>query len=56
MSDISGVTWEEAWAGHDVARCGSHDLPFIGRREFVLNKRASGRLRDLADLEALGEH
>jgi len=55
MADISGVAWEEAWAGHEVARCGSHDLPFIGRREFVLNKRASGRMKDLADLEALGE-
>ena len=28
---------------------------FIGRRQFVLNKRAVGRKRDLADLEALAE-
>jgi hypothetical protein len=55
MTDISGVSWDEAWAGREVARCGSHDLPFIGRREFLRNKRASGRLKDLADLEALGE-
>lgn len=27
----------------------------IGRGEFVKNKRAAGRKRDLADLEALGE-
>lgn len=35
-----------------------HGAPrFTGdrRREFVKNKRASGRHRDLADLEALGE-
>lgn len=53
MSAISGVTWEEAWAGRGTARCGSHDLPFIGRTEFIRNKRAAGRLKDLADIEAI---
>jgi hypothetical protein len=53
MSDISGVTWDEAWAGRETARCGSHALPFIGRAEFIRNKRAAGRLKDLADIEAL---
>lgn len=55
MSAISGVTWEEAWAGRETGPCGSHELPFIGRRDFIRNKRASGRLKDLADIEALGE-
>jgi hypothetical protein len=55
MSAISGVSWDEAWAGRQTGRCGSNDLPFLGRREFVRNKRASGRLKDLADIEALGE-
>jgi hypothetical protein len=55
MCAISGVAWDEAWAGRQTGRCGSHDLSFIGRREFVRNKRASGRLKDLADIEALGE-
>jgi hypothetical protein len=54
MSAISGVDWDEAWAGHQVGRGGSQELPFLGRREFVRNKRASGRLKDLADIEALG--
>jgi hypothetical protein len=53
MSAISGVAWDEAWAGHETARCGSHDLRFIGRAEFLRNKRAAGRLKDLADVEAL---
>jgi hypothetical protein len=30
-------------------------IPFISYADLVKNKRASGRLRDLADLEALGE-
>jgi len=53
MSAISGVTWNEAWAGRETAPCGSRDLPFIGRAEFIRNKRAAGRLKDLADIEAL---
>jgi hypothetical protein len=32
------------------------DLNFIGLEDFKTNKRASGRLQDLADLEALGDH
>ena len=33
------------------------DVPayYIGRRQFVANKKALGRKKDLADLEALGE-
>ena len=33
------------------------DIPvyYIGREQFTANKRATGRKRDLADLEALGE-
>jgi hypothetical protein len=28
---------------------------YIGRNAFIRNKRASGRKKDLADLESLGE-
>jgi hypothetical protein len=30
-------------------------VPFIGRAALVQNKRATGRTKDRADLEALGE-
>jgi hypothetical protein len=53
MSTVSGVTWEEAWAGREVGPCGTREWPFIGRHEFIRNKRAAGRLKGLADLEAL---
>ena len=33
----------------------SLSVPFLGRSTLVANKRATGRLKDLADLEALGE-
>lgn len=31
-------------------------VPFIGRAALVTNKRATGRAKDVADLEALGAH
>ena len=55
ITSLTGVSWEDAAA----ARCsGSYgDVPvfFIGRKEFIANKRALGRAKDLADIEALGE-
>jgi hypothetical protein len=55
LTSISGVGFDAAWSGrvsHAVAGLG---VPFLGRAELVRNKRASGRTKDLADLEALGE-
>jgi hypothetical protein len=55
LTTISGVEFEEAWTGRVTHAFGALHVPFIGRDAFVRNKRASGRTRDLADLEALGE-
>lgn len=55
ITSISGVTWEQAQAHRQPAVFGDVPVAYIGRAEFVANKRASGRKKDLADLEALGE-
>ena len=55
MTTISGVDWDEAWNSHVVVNVGGLELPVIGRGALVVNKRAAGRAKDLADLEALGE-
>lgn len=55
LTGVSGVTFEEAWAERIDGLVGDVRVPFIGRAAFVRNKRASGRTRDLADLESLGE-
>jgi hypothetical protein len=39
----------------DKGKYGDVSVCYIGRDHYVLNKRASGRKKDLADLEALGE-
>ncbi|MCI0450772.1 MAG: hypothetical protein L0Z51_00090 [Candidatus Latescibacteria bacterium] len=55
LTSIAGVAWEAASAGKVASTYGDVPVHFIGRAEFVRNKRASGRKRDIADLEALGE-
>lgn len=53
MMGISGVSWSEAWNDHVRARFGDRDVPFIGRDAFLRNKRAAGRAKDLADVDAI---
>ena len=55
ITSITGVNWEEAFTGKVRGLCGGVPVYFIGREEFVKNKKATGRLKDKADLEALGE-
>lgn len=55
ITSITGVSWDEAFTGRVVSSYGDVPVHYIGRQQFVLNKRATGRKRDLADLEALGE-
>ncbi len=55
LTSITGVSWEDVNRDRVVGSFGDVPVHFIGRRQFVLNKRAVGRKRDLADLEALAE-
>jgi hypothetical protein len=34
---------------------GNIPVHYLGREQFITNKRATGRKKDLADLESLGE-
>lgn len=55
LTSISGVEFEDAWPRREIHEIDDAKLPFIGREDFITNKRATGRFRDLADIEALGE-
>jgi hypothetical protein len=55
MTTISGVPWEDAVRGKAAGHYGDVPVWFLGREQIIENKRATGRLQDLADLEALGE-
>jgi len=54
-TSIIGVSWEEAASGRIEGKYGDVFVYYIGRQQFISNKRALGRKKDLADLEALGE-
>jgi len=56
LTSISGVpAFDEAWADRIEQEIRGRRVPFIGRATLLRNKRASGRTKDLGDLEALGE-
>jgi hypothetical protein len=55
MTSISGVDFPEAWKGRAEAKLGRHTVAFLGRRQFIANKRASGRTKDLLDIALLEE-
>lgn len=56
LTSISGIpAFAEAWAGRMESRVRGRTFPFLGRQALIANKRETGRLKDLGDLEALGE-
>lgn len=56
LTAITGVPdFEPAWTGRTEHLVRGRTVPFLGRVEFIANKRATGRRKDLGDLEALGE-
>ena len=55
LTELSGLTFHEAWSTRTQAAFGPITADVIGRAAFIKNKRATGRARDLGDVEALGE-
>jgi len=54
LTSLTGVTFDEAWRGRAEVLVGDTKVNFIGLQELILNKKRTGRVRDKADLEALG--
>ena len=54
-SEIAGVNFESCIAHAELCRIEGVDVPFISLSDLRQNKRAAGRTKDLADLEALPE-
>ena len=53
MTSISGVSFDECWAQRETSNWGGVDVPVIALADLRKNKRASGRPKDLADLDVL---
>lgn len=56
LTAISGVpSFAAAWEDRLDQLVRGRMVPFLGRATFLANKRASGRHRDLGDIDSLGE-
>jgi hypothetical protein len=55
LTSITGVTWARAWRGRIPGTYGDVPVNVLGFDELVTNKRATGRTRDLGDVEALSK-
>jgi hypothetical protein len=53
LTEMTGVTFAEAWPGRVRHAFGEVDADFIGREAFLRNKRATGRAKDLGDIEGM---
>ena len=53
ITDISGVGFEHAYANRKNILVDGLEIPVISVSDLIVNKRASGRTQDLADVEKL---
>jgi hypothetical protein len=53
LTAIDGVEFDEAWETRVRAQIADLDVPVISKEHLIRNKRAAGRLQDLADVEHL---
>jgi hypothetical protein len=53
LTDLTGITFEDAWPGRMRHHFGDVEVDYIGRESFIRNKRAAARPKDLADIEGL---
>lgn len=53
LTELTGVTFADAWPNRIRRPFGDIEVDFIDRATFVRNKRATGRLKDLSDIEGL---
>jgi len=55
VTSITGVAWDDAAHNRVEGRYGDVTVSYIGKNDFIANKKSLGRHKDIADIEALGE-
>jgi hypothetical protein len=53
LTSIDAVTFDEAWLDRQELLVEDLPLPVLSRRHLIVNKKAVGRAKDLADVEHL---
>lgn len=56
LTSLTGLTWDDAVKGELRGELGGVPVLFLGKNEYIRNKRALGRSKDLADCEILEEN
>ncbi len=51
LTEIEAVSFDQAWANRVQGELDGIPVAFIGLQDYLANKRATGRLQDLADAE-----
>jgi len=54
LTSLTGVQFDEIWASRVAGALGGLPVAFISKELFIKNKRATGRTKDVADVEGLG--
>ncbi len=55
VTEIDGVIFDECYCGREIRKIDAIEIPIIGLPDLLANKKASGRLKDLADFDELKE-
>jgi hypothetical protein len=53
LTELTGLTFEQAWGERIRRPFGELEVDFLDRASFLRNKRATGRLKDLSDIEGM---
>jgi hypothetical protein len=53
LTERTGLSFDDAWPTRARGSFGDVDVDFIGRDAFIKNERATGRAKDLGDIEGL---
>ena len=53
LTELTGLTFEQAWRDRIRRPFGELEVDFLDRASFLRNKRATGRLKDLSDIEGM---
>lgn len=56
ITGISGLNFEDSFKNKKIRKSGALNINFINIEDLKKNKKASGRTKDLADLEEISKH
>jgi hypothetical protein len=55
ITSLTGISWEEAFSNRVPEMYGDVPVYILGREQLIVNRRAIGRAKDFADIEALDD-